>query len=73
MTHQETLKTINSLLSQQPQEKLEALLAWLEQEDDAFEKKLRIDVESGKFDQLIAEVITEDDLGETRDLETSCH
>ena len=55
MTHQETLETINNLLPKQPQEKLEALLAWLEQEDDDFEKQLRIDVESGKLDQLIAD------------------
>ena len=61
MTRQETLKTINKLLPQQPQEKLEALLGWLEQEDDAFEKRLRADVDAGKFDQLIADVIAEDE------------
>ena len=54
MTCQETLKTINELLPQQPQEKLE-------QEDDAFEKRLRADVDASKFDQLIADVITEDE------------
>ena len=60
MTRQEMLKTINELLPQQPQEKLEALLGWLEQEDDAFEKRLRADVDAGKFDQLIADAIAED-------------
>ena len=72
MTRQETLQTINKLLPQQPQEKLEALLGWLEQEDDAFEKRLRADVDAGKFDQLIADVIAEDEAGETLDLEASC-
>ena len=73
MTRQETLKTINKLLPQQPEEKLEALLSWLEQEDDDFEKRLRTDAEAGKLDQLIADVIAEDDLGETVDLEASCN
>ncbi len=73
MTRQETLETINDLLSRQPQEKLDAVLAWLAQDDDAFEKQLRSDVEAGKFDRLIAEVIAEDDRGETIDLETSCN
>ncbi|NES24628.1 MAG: hypothetical protein F6K41_38400 [Symploca sp. SIO3E6] len=65
MTHQELLKTINDLLPQQSLEKLEAILGWLEQEDDAFEKRLRADVDAGKLDQLIADVIAEDELGET--------
>ena len=73
MTRQETLQTINKLLPQQSEEKLEAILGWLEQEDDDFEKRLRADVEVGKLDQLIASVIAEDDLGETLDLETSCN
>ena len=73
MKRQETLTIINKLLPQQPEEKLEALLEWLEQEDDDFEKQLRNDVEAGKFDQLIADVIAEDDMGETIDLETSCN
>jgi len=73
LTRQETLETINDLLSRQPQEKLDAVLAWLAQDDDAFEKQLRSDVEAGKFDRLIAEVIAEDDRGETIDLETSCN
>ena len=73
MTRQETLTTINDLLPQQPQEKLEAILGWLEQEDDAFERRLRTDVEAGKLDQLIADVIAEDELGETIDLEASCN
>ena len=72
MTRQDTLQTISKLLPQQPQEKLEALLEWLEQDDDAFEKRLRADVETGKFDKLIADVIAEDDAGETIDFETSC-
>ena len=70
---QETIKTIRSLLPQQPQEKLEAILDWLKQEDDAFENQLRTDVEAGKFDELIADVIAEDELGETIDLEASCN
>lgn len=73
MTRQETLKTINKLLLQQSEEKLEAILGWLEQEDDDFEKQLRADVKAGKLDQLIASVIVEDDSGETLDLETSCN
>ncbi len=70
---QETIETISSLLPQQSQEKLEAILDWLKQEDDTFEKQLRNDVEAGKFDELIADVIAEDELGETIDLETSCN
>ena len=73
MKRNKTLETINELLPQQSEEKLEAILGWLEQEDDTFEKQLRIDVEAGKLDQLIADVIAEDDLGETIDLETSCN
>jgi len=49
------------------------LLGWLKQDDDAFEQKLRSDSESGKFDELIASVIAEDDAGETVDLEASCN
>ena len=45
------------------------LLNWLEQ-DDAFEKRLRADAEAGKFDKLIADVIAEDDAGETINLES---
>ena len=73
MTRQDTLQTISKLLPQQPQEKLEALLEWLEQDDDAFEKRLRAGVEAGKFDKLIADVTAEDDAGEAVDLETSCN
>ncbi|MGK7894446.1 MAG: hypothetical protein AB4372_12675 [Xenococcus sp. (in: cyanobacteria)] len=73
MTRQETLKTINKLILQKSEEKLEAILGWLEQEDDDFEKQLRADVKAGKLDQLIASVIVEDDSGETLDLETSCN
>jgi hypothetical protein len=69
MTRQQTLQSIENLLSKQPQEKLEALLDWLKQDDDAFEKKLRADVAAGKFDQLIADVIAEDEAGETIELE----
>ncbi len=72
MTRQDTLQTISELLPQPPQEKLEALLGWLEQDDDAFESQLRTDVEAGKFDHLIAEVIAEDEVGETIDLELEC-
>ena len=68
MTCQETIQSINTLLPQQPQEKLEAILDWLVQEDDAFEQQLRIDVEAGKLDKLIADVIAEDELGETINL-----
>lgn len=68
MTRQDTLATISELLPQQPQEKLDALLEWLEQEDDAFEKRLRADVEARKFDQLIADVIAQDEAGETINL-----
>ncbi len=72
MTRQAMLETIHDLLPQQPREKLEALLTWLEQEDDAFEKQLRADVDAGKFDKLIASVIAEDESGATIDLEASC-
>ena len=72
MTRQDTLETISTLLTRQPQEKLAALLDWLEQEDDAFEQRLRADAEAGKFDQLIAAVIAEDEAGETVDLDASC-
>ncbi|QUY45813.1 hypothetical protein HRE53_29325 (plasmid) [Acaryochloris sp. 'Moss Beach'] len=72
MTRQEMLQTISHLLQQQPQEKLEAVLGWLEQSDDDFERRLRTDVEAGQFDQLIADVIAEDEAGETINLEASC-
>jgi hypothetical protein len=72
MTRQETLKTLSTLLPQQPQEKLEAILGWIKLDDDAFEAKLRTDTDSGKFDRLLAKVIAEDEKGETIDLETSC-
>lgn len=72
MTRQEMLQTISHLLQQQPQEKLEAVLGWLEQGDDDFERRLRTDVEAGKFDQIIADVIAEDEAGETINLEASC-
>ena len=72
MTRQDTLQTISELLPQQPQEKLEALLGWLEQDEDAFEKQLRADVEAGKLDSLIAEVVAEYEAGETIDLELEC-
>ena len=68
MTRQETLQTIRELLPEQPQEKLEALLGWLEQGDDAFERQLRADVEAGRFDRLIADVTAQDKAGETTDL-----
>lgn len=69
MIRQDTLRTINELLPQQPQEKLEALLGWLEQGDDAFERRLRADVEAGAFDRLIADVIAQDKADGTTDLE----
>ena len=72
MSRQDAIRTIADLLPRQPTEKLEALLGWLEQEDDPFEAKLRDDVGSGKLDQIIAEVIAQDEAGETLDLETSC-
>lgn len=72
VTRQQTLEAIDGLLVQQPQEKLEALLGWLEQDDDDFEKRLRADVEAGKFGKLIAAVIAEDEAGETLDLDASC-
>ena len=56
------------MLPEQPQEKLEALLGWLQQDDDAFEKRLRADVEAGAFDRLIADVMAQDEMGETTDL-----
>ena len=34
-------------------------------DDDAFEMQLRADVEAGKLDRLIAEVVAEDEAGET--------
>ena len=68
MTCQDTLQTISRLLPEQPQEKLEALLGWLQQDDDAFEKRLRADAEAGVFDRLIADVMAQDEMGETTDL-----
>lgn len=73
MTRQEAIKAITSKLPEQPDQKLEALLGWLEQEDDAFEQRLRKDVTSGKFNNLIAQAIAEDEAGETIDLEASCN
>jgi hypothetical protein len=70
MSRQQTLENIQTLLPQQPDEKLEALLGWLEQQDDKFERKVHADLQAGKFDQLIARVIAEDDAGETSALET---
>ena len=67
MTRQDTLQTISKLLPQ-PQEKLEALFGWLQQGDDAFEKRLWADVEAGAFDRLIADVMAQDEMGETTDL-----
>ncbi|NET60375.1 MAG: hypothetical protein F6K47_30795 [Symploca sp. SIO2E6] len=66
-------QTTNNRLPQQSVETLEAILSWLDQEDDAFEKRLRADVDAGKLDQLIANVVAEDELGETIDIETSCN
>lgn len=65
MTRQTNIQTISKLLDQQSEEKLEALLSWLMQEDDSFEKRLRANVDAGKLDRLIADAIAEDDLGET--------
>jgi len=73
MKRKKTLEGIDRLLSQQPQEKSEALLSWLEREDDAFEKQLRADIDAGILDHLIAEAIAEDDSGETIDLESPCN
>ncbi len=72
MGRQETLAAITTKLPELPDEKLEALLGWVEQEDDHFEQRLRADVAAGKLDNLIAEAIAEDEAGETIDLETSC-
>jgi hypothetical protein len=72
MTRQQTLESIQSLLPTQPTDKLEAVLEWLEQEDDDFEARVRADSNAGKFDALIAQVIAEDDAGETIELEASC-
>ena len=72
MTRQDTLKTIHKLLPQQPEEKLSALLGWLEQEDDAFETRVRADADAGRFDMLIAAVVAEDEAGETVNLEAAC-
>ena len=69
MTRRDTLQTISKLLPEQPQEKLEALLGWLQQGDDAFEQRLRADVEAGAFDRIIADVIAQDKAGETTDIE----
>ena len=65
VTRQTNIQTISKLLDQQSEEKLEALLSWLMQEDDSFEKRLRANVDAGKLDRLIADAIAEDDLGET--------
>jgi hypothetical protein len=71
MKRQETLEAITTI-PELPDEKLEALLSWVEQEDGPFEKRLRADVAAGKLDKLIAEAIAEDEAGETIDLEASC-
>ena len=73
MTRQQTLQSIKNLLPKQPKEKLEALLEWLKQDYDAFEKSVAADTEAGKFDELIAGVIAEDEAGETIDLEAPCN
>jgi HAMP domain-containing protein len=67
MGRQETLAAITAKLAELPDEKLEALLGWVEQEDDPFEQRLRADVAAGKLDKLIAEAIAEDEVGETID------
>lgn len=72
MRRQKTLEAIAAKLPELPDEKLEALLSWVEQEDDPFEKRLRADVAAGRLDRLIAEAVAEDEAGETIDLETSC-
>jgi len=72
MKRQETLEAIATKLPELPDEKLEVLLGWVEQEDDPFEKRLRADGAAGKLDKLIAEAIAEDEAGETIDLEASC-
>jgi cytochrome P450 len=69
---QETLAAITTKLPGLPDEKPEALLDWVEQEDDPFEQRLRADVAAGKLDALIAKAIAEDEAGETIDLEASC-
>jgi hypothetical protein len=45
---------------------------WVVQDDDGFEQRLQQDMEAGKLDGLIAEVLAEDEAGEAIDLETSC-
>lgn len=63
---------MSKLLPEQPQEKLEALLGWLQRDDDAFEKRLRADVEAGAFDRLIADVMAQDEMGETTNFDLGC-
>jgi hypothetical protein len=70
MTRQETLNTINDLLPRQSQEGLEALLGWLKQDNNNFGRKLKTDVNGGKFDQLVNRIIAEDGAEETIDLES---
>lgn len=70
MTRYETLGAIVSRLPELPDDTLESLLAWLE--DDVFEQQLRKDVEAGKLDELLAEATTEYEAGETIELEAPC-
>lgn len=73
MKRQEALEALATKLPELPDEKLEALLGWVEQEDDPFERQLRADVAAGRFDRLVAEAVAEDEAGETIDLEASCN
>jgi hypothetical protein len=72
MTRQDALHAIGELLPQQPDEALEALVEWLGQHEDAFERRLRADAQAGRLDLLAAGAIAEYEVGDTIDLDAPC-
>lgn len=67
MSRQETIERITQQLPHVPDEVLESLLTLLEHVEpmDAWEKQIAEDSLSGKFDDLIQEVLAEHRAGQT--------
>lgn len=70
MSRQETIERITQQLPHVPDDVLQSLLTLLEHVEpmDAWEKQIAEDSLSGKFDNLIQEVLTEHKAGQTKKL-----
>lgn len=73
MSHQKTIERITQQLPYVPDEVLQSLLTLLEHGEpmDAREKQIAEDFVSGKFDNLIQEVLAEHKAGQTTRLSES--